>query len=82
MVYRWLCGQYLFEGTGLQVCLKHLSTPPPHLRDIVPSIPPTVERVVLKALAKNPYRRFAHMHEFAYALKQAADIKVLHAVWK
>ncbi len=72
MVYQWLSGQRLFEGTGLQVCLKHLSTPPPLLRDLVPSIPPTVERVVLKALAKYPSQRFAHIQEFAYALKQAS----------
>jgi len=72
MVYQWLCGQHLFQGTGLQVCLQHLSTPPPRLRDRVPSISPTVERVVLKALAKNPSQRFAHVQEFAYALKQAS----------
>ncbi|HEY6408485.1 MAG TPA: serine/threonine-protein kinase [Ktedonobacteraceae bacterium] len=71
-VYQWLSGQQLFEGSGLQVCLKHLSTPPPLLRDLVPSIPPTVERVVLKALAKYPSQRFAHVQEFAYALKQAS----------
>jgi serine/threonine protein kinase len=72
MVYQWLCGQYLFQGTGLQVCLQHLSTPPPRLRDRVPSIPRAVERVVLKALSKDPYQRFAHVQEFAHALKLAS----------
>ncbi len=72
MVYQWLCSQHLFQGTGLQVCLQHLSTPPPRLRDLVSSIPPVVERVVLKALSKDPYQRFAHVQEFAYALKQAS----------
>ena len=71
MVYQWLCGQYLFQGAGPQVCLQHLSTPPSRLRYIVPMIPPAVERVVLKALAKDPYQRFAHVQEFASALKQA-----------
>jgi len=72
MVYQWLCGQHLFQGAGLQVCLQHLSTPPSRLRNSVPSISPTVERVVLKALARDPYQRFAHVQEFAYALKQAS----------
>src|SRR6266700_2399005 len=72
MVYQWLCGQHLFQGAGLQVCLQHLSTPPSRLRNSVPSISPTVERVVLKGLAKDPYHRFAHVQEFAYALKRAS----------
>src|SRR6266702_2161320 len=59
MVYQWLCGQHLSQGTGLQVCLQHLSTPPSRLRNSVPSTSPTVERVVLKGLAKDPYHRFA-----------------------
>lgn len=72
MVYEWLCGQAPFQGTALQICLQHLSVPPPHLRDRVPSIPCTVERVLLKALAKDPHQRFAHVQEFAYAFKQAS----------
>jgi serine/threonine protein kinase len=72
MVYRWLCGQHLFHGIGLQVCLQHLSSTPPLLHDRVPSISPAVERVVLKALSKDPYQRFAHVQEFAQALKRAS----------
>ena len=71
MVYQWLCGRFLFQGTDMQVCLQHLSTPPIPLRDHVPSTPRAVEHVVLKALAKDPYQRFAHVQEFASALKQA-----------
>jgi serine/threonine protein kinase len=72
IVYQWLCGQFPFLGTRLQVCLQHLSTPPPSLRERVPSNSRAVERVVLKALSKDPDRRFAHVHEFAYAFKQAS----------
>ncbi len=72
MVYQWLCGQHLFKGTGLQVCLQHLSASPPSLRDRVHSISRAVERVVLKALSKDPQQRFAHVQELAYALKQAS----------
>jgi len=72
VIYQWLSGQPLFQGTGLQVCLQHLSAPPLRLRDRVPSISPTVERVVLKALSKDPFQRYAHVQEFAYALQQAS----------
>ncbi|HLH63220.1 MAG TPA: serine/threonine-protein kinase [Ktedonobacteraceae bacterium] len=72
MVYCWLCGAEPFSGTGLQICLQHMSTPPPCLRDFVPSISLAVERVVLKALAKDPKQRFSHVGEFAHALKEAS----------
>ncbi len=72
MVFQWLCGVCPFEGSALEICIHHLSTPPPRLRDRVPSISHAVERVVLKALAKEPQKRFAHVQEFALALKQAS----------
>ncbi len=72
VVYQWLCGQQLFKGTALQICLQHLSTPPPRLRDRVASISPHVEHVVLKALSKDPYQHYAHVLEFVYALEKAS----------
>jgi serine/threonine protein kinase len=71
MVYQWLCGRCPFSGTPLTICFQHLQTPPPRLRDQVPSIPYAVEQVVLKALSKDPHRRFAQVSEFAHALKEA-----------
>ena len=71
MVYEWLCGQPPFHGSELQVYSQQVSTAPPRLRDHVPSISRAVERVVLKALSKDPQQRFAHVQEFAAALKQA-----------
>ncbi|GAC1485614.1 MAG: hypothetical protein NVS2B12_40560 [Ktedonobacteraceae bacterium] len=72
MVYEWLCGQPLFHGSTPGVCADHVSTPPPRLRDRVPSISRSVERVVLKALEKVPQQRFAHVLEFAAELKRAS----------
>jgi len=72
MVYQWLCGACPFEGSVPEICVHHLSTPPPRLRERVPSISRAVERVVLKALEKEPQKRFAHVQEFSLALKQAS----------
>ncbi len=72
MVYEWLCGAPPFCGTEIGVCVQHVSAPPPRLRERVPSLSPAVERVILKALEKDPRRRFAHVLEFASALKQAS----------
>ena len=72
LVYEWLCGGPPFSGTDIAVCFQHLSAPPPRLRERVPSISPTVERIILKAMEKDPGQRFAHVLEFASALKKAS----------
>jgi eukaryotic-like serine/threonine-protein kinase len=43
------------------------------LREQVPGIPPTIEAVVLKALEKDPHRRFTSVQEFATAFEQACQ---------
>ena len=71
VVYEWLCGTRPFQGTELRIAYQHLSTPPPALREHIPTIASAVEQVVLKALAKEPQQRFAHVAAFASALEQA-----------
>jgi serine/threonine protein kinase len=71
VVYEWLCGEWPFQGTLNEIMDQHLYDFPPRLRERVPSIPPAVEEVVLKALAKNPRDRFDSVLEFAAALKAA-----------
>ncbi len=71
VVYEWLCGKRPFEGSYQEIAVQQVLTPPPSLHDIVPSISPTLEAVVLKALAKDPHERYATITEFALALEQA-----------
>jgi serine/threonine protein kinase len=71
VVYEWLCGVCPFLGTSEEILDQHLYDFPPPLRKHIPSIPPAVEAVVLKALAKNPRDRFGSVLEFAAALKAA-----------
>src|SRR5579863_9946225 len=52
VVYEWLTGTWPFVGPPLGIAVKHLQELPPPLRGRVPSIPSTVEQVVLRALAK------------------------------
>jgi|GEM_PF-3739096 len=54
--------------------MKHLSLPPQPLHEIVPSISAAVEQVVLKALVKDPERRFGSMRDFTAAIEQASDL--------
>lgn len=73
VVYEWLCGELPFEGSPIEVALQHLNEAPPSLRSKVPTLPPAVERVVLKALAKEPGQRFPTIQAFAEALAQATE---------
>ena len=73
VAYEWLCGVRPFEGNYWQLAHQHISVPPPPLREKDPSLPASVEAVVLKALAKDPQQRYGSVHLFAQAFEQAAQ---------
>lgn len=74
-VYEWLCGHRPFDGISQKAIKEqHLYTPPPPLREKVPTISTEIEKVVLKALAKNPEDRFTSVTEFANAFEQACRL--------
>jgi eukaryotic-like serine/threonine-protein kinase len=73
VVYEWLGGRCPFHGaSALEVAMKHLSAPPQPLRELVPSLSPALEDVVLRALAKDPQERFTSVQDFAAALERAS----------
>ena len=71
VVYEWLCGKPPFQGSMRELIVQHLSLPPPPLRERASTIPVKVEKVVLKALAKDPKQRFGRVQDFALALQAA-----------
>ncbi len=71
VVYEWLTGEWPFKGTIPELVSHHLYMPPPSLRETLPDLPIAVERVIHKALSKDPAARFATVGEFAQALDQA-----------
>jgi serine/threonine protein kinase len=73
VVYEWLCGERPFEGSVSELIAQHLSMPPLPLHERMPEIPPEIEQVVLRALAKDPKARFASVADFAQALEQASQ---------
>lgn len=72
VVYEWLSGFPPFDGSFVELYHKHRSVPPTPLRVSIPTIPSDVEQVLLKALAKDPNQRFAHVQEFVEALEKAS----------
>jgi serine/threonine-protein kinase len=65
-----LCGAPVFAGKGLvDVCAKHLFTPPEPLSNIVGGVSRELERVVLDCLAKDPAARPAGARELSRRLR-------------
>ncbi len=75
VVYEWLCGNRPFEGSFTEIVVKHLTMPPPPLRERMPTVLPQVEQVVMTALTKDYKQRFASMQAFATALEQACQVE-------
>jgi serine/threonine protein kinase len=81
VAYEWLCGTCPFVGSSaIEVAMKHMSERPRPLHDVLPSIAPAIEQVVLRALAKNPEERFVNIQDFATALEQASSSDHTHVV--
>ena len=76
MVYEWLTGRRPFTGSAWQLAQQHLSALPPSLRTHNASLPEAVERVVLKALSKEPRERYVSVQSFAQALTLASQRSV------
>jgi eukaryotic-like serine/threonine-protein kinase len=74
VVYEWLSGDRPFRGSFTEIAIKHVMTPPPPLREKLPTLPPGVEQVVMIALAKDPRQRFGSVQAFATALEQASHV--------
>jgi hypothetical protein len=74
MLFEMLTGQVPFMAdTPMGIVMQHILNPPPPPRSLNPAIPEAVERVVFKALAKDPNDRFASAGEMAAALKTALE---------
>src|SRR6266699_739791 len=50
---------------------KHVNTPPPLPRQLRPDLPPSIEEIILRCLAKKPGERYATGTELAQALQRA-----------
>jgi len=76
ILYEMATGSVPFAAdTPLAIILKHISDPLPPPSLIKPDIPASIERVILKALAKNPGDRFSTADEFVTAWKRALEEK-------
>jgi serine/threonine protein kinase len=73
LTYEWLSGERPFHGSLTEVATQQLLTNPPSLREKAPDIPPSVEQVIMTALAKDPKQRYSTIGGFARALEQSSQ---------
>ena len=74
VLFEALTGKRPFSGaTDFDVMRAHRDRPPPSARTLRPSLPRAVDEVILRALAKNPARRYQSASAMAAALAAAVD---------
>jgi beta-lactam-binding protein with PASTA domain len=74
ILYEMLTGRVPFEGeSAVTIALKQVGEAPVPPSQRNPAVPPALEAVVMKALEKDPARRFADADEFIAALEHAGQ---------
>lgn len=74
VLYEMLTGVVPFTGeTPISIALKHLQEEPRPPRELNPDIPPLLEAIVLKAMAKNSEQRFETIDEMIGDLRLAQN---------
>lgn len=74
VLYEMVTGKLPFSGDSpISVALKHLQENFTYPRDINPDIPQSVENIILRALVKDPNRRYQSAEEMLGDLETALD---------
>jgi serine/threonine-protein kinase len=71
LLYRMICGRAPFSGSPSAIISGHLEQAPPPLRAFRPDVPPAIEAVVLRCLAKDPAGRPASAQALRLELREA-----------
>lgn len=74
VMFELLTGRPPFSGeSAVSIALKHLQSETPSLRRWNPSIPQSVENIVLKATAKDPFHRYENVEEMEDDIRLALE---------
>ena len=70
VAFEMLTGQQPFTAeTPIGLAMRHVHEPAPRPSHVVPGLPPQLDPIVLRALAKDPTRRWGSVGAFARALR-------------
>ena len=74
LMYEMLAGTMPFKGeTAVEIAMKHLKNPMPSVRKENPSVPQSLENIILKATAKNTKNRYNNVREVYDDIKTCLD---------
>ena len=74
VLYEMLTGRVPFDGESpVAVAMQHLHAQPAPIQSLAPDVPPTVVRVCMKAMEKNPAARYQSAREMAADLRLALE---------
>jgi len=74
VLYEMLTGKSAFrKATLAETMTAILNEDPPSVSQIAPSVPPGLQRIVNRCLAKNPAQRFQHATDLEFALEALSD---------
>jgi serine/threonine-protein kinase len=86
LLYEMLTGYVPFDGPSDQIYLHHWKTQPMAPSLLNPSLPRPVERVILRALEKDPHHRYQTiedlLHAYQKAIETPAVFKHLSSHWQ
>ena len=73
ILFELLTGQQPYHGdTPMSVVVKHITDPVPRILDVMPDLPPAIEAVIDKAMAKDRDARFPTVKALSDALNAVA----------
>ncbi len=79
VLYELLVGEVPFEGeSAVSIALKHFQEPLPRISQMLPTVPQSLENVVLKATAKEPLDRYSSCYEMLEDLQTCLNPERLH----
>lgn len=74
MMYELLTGHVPYKGdSAVEIALKHLKEPLPSVKKEMPSIPQSIENIIIRSTAKNPKNRYTDAREMHDDIKTALD---------
>ncbi|GCE04930.1 serine/threonine protein kinase [Dictyobacter aurantiacus] len=71
IAYEWVTGDCPFHGSFFEIASQQVLAPPPPMRDKAPQTPLEIEKVIMRALEKDPQKRFPTVRDFALSLEEA-----------
>ncbi|QFT88823.1 Serine/threonine-protein kinase PrkC [Bacillus sp. THAF10] len=79
VMFELLTGRLPFSGeSAVSIALKHLQSETPSPKRWNPSIPQSMENIILKAMAKDPLHRYASVEEMQTDVMTALDPNRMH----